>query len=175
MPKRTPGDRLGTRASNVTVTRSVDCGRPLKNLHGNEYSTHKRYLAPALKALARRCTVPVQLDVRTKLRLPERVEVAAYYVIAEALTNAAKHGTPPSVAPLVRAHPCTRSCRWSIDLAGPEVLACSRDSHAPPERGGQPAMACSRRRPAAVKAPGPVHRDAHAARTAGVALRVEQA
>lgn len=48
-------------------------------------------LAPALKALARRCTVPVQLDARTKLRLPERVEVAAYYVIAEALTNAAKH------------------------------------------------------------------------------------
>ena len=48
-------------------------------------------LAPALKALARRCTIPVQLDVRTKLRLPERVEVAAYYVIAEALTNAAKH------------------------------------------------------------------------------------
>jgi signal transduction histidine kinase len=74
----------------VTVARSVDCGRPLKNLHGNEYSTHKRYLAPALKALARRCTVPVQLDVRIKLRLPERVEVAAYYVIAEALTNAAK-------------------------------------------------------------------------------------
>jgi signal transduction histidine kinase len=48
-------------------------------------------LAPALKALARRSTVPVQLDVRTKPRLPERVEVAAYYVIAEALTNAAKH------------------------------------------------------------------------------------
>ena len=48
-------------------------------------------LAPALKALARRCTVPVELDVRTKPRLPERVEVAAYYVVAEALTNAAKY------------------------------------------------------------------------------------
>jgi signal transduction histidine kinase len=48
-------------------------------------------LGPALKALARRCTVPVQLDVRAEPRLPERVEVAAYYVIAEALTNAAKH------------------------------------------------------------------------------------
>ena len=48
-------------------------------------------LAPALKALARRCTVPVRLDVRTEPRLPERVEVAAYYVIAEALTNAAKY------------------------------------------------------------------------------------
>jgi signal transduction histidine kinase len=48
-------------------------------------------LGPALKALARRCTVPVQLDVRTKPRLPEPVEVAAYFVVAEALTNAAKY------------------------------------------------------------------------------------
>jgi len=48
-------------------------------------------LEPALKTLARRCTVPVELDVRGVARLPERVEVAAYYVVAEALTNAAKH------------------------------------------------------------------------------------
>lgn len=48
-------------------------------------------LGPAVKALARRSTVPVQLDVQIKARLPERVEVAAYYVVAEALTNAAKH------------------------------------------------------------------------------------
>ncbi len=48
-------------------------------------------LGPALKTLARRSTVPVELDVRAEARLPERVEVAAYYVIAEALTNAAKH------------------------------------------------------------------------------------
>jgi PAS domain S-box-containing protein len=48
-------------------------------------------LAPALKTLARRSPVPVELDVRTLERLPEPVEVAAYYVVAEALTNAAKH------------------------------------------------------------------------------------
>ncbi len=48
-------------------------------------------LAPALKTLARRCTVPVELDVQAMARLPERVEVAAYYVISETLTNAAKH------------------------------------------------------------------------------------
>src|SRR5580704_10781578 len=35
--------------------------------------------------------VPVELDVRAQARLPERVEVAAYYVISEALTNAVKH------------------------------------------------------------------------------------
>ena len=48
-------------------------------------------LGPALKALGRRSPVPVELDVRTQERLPEPVEVAAYFVVAEALTNAAKH------------------------------------------------------------------------------------
>jgi signal transduction histidine kinase len=48
-------------------------------------------LAPALEALAGRCGIPVTLDVRTDARLPERVEVTAYYVVSEALTNAAKH------------------------------------------------------------------------------------
>ena len=50
-----------------------------------------RGLGPALKALARRSPVPVELDVRTHERLPRPVEVAAYYVVAEALTNAAKY------------------------------------------------------------------------------------
>jgi signal transduction histidine kinase len=48
-------------------------------------------LGPALKTLARRSAVPVRLDVRVDGRLPAQIELAAYYVIAEALTNAAKH------------------------------------------------------------------------------------
>jgi PAS domain S-box-containing protein len=48
-------------------------------------------LGPALKGLGRRSPVPVELDVRGSERLPEPVEAAAYYVVAEALTNAAKH------------------------------------------------------------------------------------
>jgi predicted ATPase/signal transduction histidine kinase len=48
-------------------------------------------LGGALKMLARRCQVPVDLDVRASGRLPEQVEVSAYYVVAEALTNAARH------------------------------------------------------------------------------------
>lgn len=36
-------------------------------------------------------TVPVNLDIAIEQRLPDAVEVAAYYVVAEALTNAAKH------------------------------------------------------------------------------------
>jgi GAF domain-containing protein len=48
-------------------------------------------LRPALKALARRSAVPVRLDVRVDGRLPDPIELAAYYVVAEALTNTAKH------------------------------------------------------------------------------------
>jgi signal transduction histidine kinase len=45
----------------------------------------------ALKALARRSPIPVELNVWTDRQLPEPIEIAAYYVVAEALTNAAKH------------------------------------------------------------------------------------
>ena len=48
-------------------------------------------LRQALKALARRSAVPVELDLRAGRRLPEPVEVAAYYAVSEALANAAKH------------------------------------------------------------------------------------
>jgi signal transduction histidine kinase len=48
-------------------------------------------VAPALRTLARRSPIPVKLDVRTGARLPEPIEVAAYYVASEALANAAKH------------------------------------------------------------------------------------
>jgi signal transduction histidine kinase len=48
-------------------------------------------LRPALKTLARRSAVPVRLDVRVDGPLPDQIELAAYYVIAEALTNAVKH------------------------------------------------------------------------------------
>ena len=51
----------------------------------------ERGLTPALKALARRSAVPVELDLRTGRRLPDHVEVAAYYAVSEALANAAKH------------------------------------------------------------------------------------
>jgi signal transduction histidine kinase len=48
-------------------------------------------LGPALKTLARRSAVPVELHLTVDRRLPESAEVAAYYVVAEALTNVAKH------------------------------------------------------------------------------------
>jgi signal transduction histidine kinase len=48
-------------------------------------------IGPALTMLARRSAVPVELELRVARRVAEAVEVALYYVVSEALTNAAKH------------------------------------------------------------------------------------
>ncbi|GAF48611.1 hypothetical protein RW1_056_00390 [Rhodococcus wratislaviensis NBRC 100605] len=48
-------------------------------------------LGPALKILARRSAVPVELDLDVDRRLSDSVEVGSYYVVSEALTNAGKH------------------------------------------------------------------------------------
>jgi signal transduction histidine kinase len=48
-------------------------------------------LGPAIKVVARRSIIPVEVELHGDRRLSERVEVAAYYVVSEALTNAVKH------------------------------------------------------------------------------------
>jgi signal transduction histidine kinase len=69
-------------------------------------------LAPALKSIARRSGLPVELHVQTDRRLPEAVEAAAYYVVSEGLTNAAKHAQASVVDVDVRAD--DRSLHLSI-------------------------------------------------------------
>ena len=54
-------------------------------------------LEPALKALARESLIPVTLNIRIDKRLPEQIGVTAYYVISEALANAAKHAKATSI------------------------------------------------------------------------------
>ena len=54
-------------------------------------------LGPALKAVARRSAVPVELDISVDGRLPESVEVAAYFLVAEALTNVARYADATEV------------------------------------------------------------------------------
>ena len=48
-------------------------------------------LEPAVKALARCCPIPVELNMCADGQLPKRFEVTVYHVVSEALTNAAKH------------------------------------------------------------------------------------
>jgi signal transduction histidine kinase len=63
----------------------------------------ERGLGPALKTLARRSPIPVDLELHAEGRLPEQVEVSAYYVVAEALTNAAKHAHASAITVAVEA------------------------------------------------------------------------
>jgi signal transduction histidine kinase len=55
-------------------------------------------LGAALRTLARRAAIAVELDIAAIGRLPEPVEVAAYYVISETLTNATRHARASVVA-----------------------------------------------------------------------------
>jgi PAS domain S-box-containing protein len=57
----------------------------------------QRGLPAAINALARRCPLPVRVSAATPDRLPEGVEANAYFLIAEALTNAVKHAQATGV------------------------------------------------------------------------------
>jgi signal transduction histidine kinase len=91
----------------------------LDGLHEIALGLHPAILAEgglgrALKTLADRSPIPVELDVRTEGRLPEPVEVAAYYVVSEALTNAAKHARASKV-------------HVDVDVRGRSLRASVRD------------------------------------------------
>jgi signal transduction histidine kinase len=65
----------------------------------------ERGLEPAVKGLARRSPVPVDLTVRVAGRLPDHVELGAYYIVSEALANVAKHANANVVMISVEAGP----------------------------------------------------------------------
>jgi signal transduction histidine kinase len=69
-------------------------------------------LGPALKALARRSAVAVDLDVDLQAPVSEPVQVAAYYVVSEALANAAKHAR----ASVVQVHVRTTDGRLHLSV-----------------------------------------------------------
>jgi len=68
-------------------------------------------LGPALKTLARRSPVPVAVELRTETQLPPSLEVAAYYVVSEALTNTAKHADASA------AQVAVEECAGVLDLS----------------------------------------------------------
>ncbi|MBB4664702.1 ATP-binding protein [Conexibacter arvalis] len=55
-----------------------------------------RGLVAAVEALGQRSAIPVDVDARVERRLSPVVETAAYFVVAEALTNVAKHAPSAS-------------------------------------------------------------------------------
>ncbi|HZE33747.1 MAG TPA: GAF domain-containing sensor histidine kinase, partial [Actinoallomurus sp.] len=66
-----------------------------RGLHPSVLS--KSGLDAALKMLARRSSVPVELHEHLSGRLPDQVEVTIYYIVCEALTNVLKHANASTV------------------------------------------------------------------------------
>jgi signal transduction histidine kinase len=58
-------------------------------------------LGPALRTLARRSSIPAEVHLNSEERYPSTVELAAYYVVAEALTNTARHAAASNVEVVV--------------------------------------------------------------------------
>jgi signal transduction histidine kinase len=59
-------------------------------------------LTVALEALVARSAIPIDLDIQLDRRLPEAFEVAAYYVVAEGITNVAKYAGATTTRVTVR-------------------------------------------------------------------------
>ena len=102
-----------------------------------------RGLYAAVGALATRSPVPVEYDV-VEGRLPEAIEVAAYYVIAESITNAVKHAQATMIRVLRVAegeagavHHRRRPRRRHAAGFGPDRPARPRGGAARPAPGGQ--------------------------------------
>jgi signal transduction histidine kinase len=101
--ERQLGDRPGAAASVAQAQREVSLS--LEDLRDLAHGLHPAVLTAhglpvALEQVAARAPVPVRLDVQLDERLPEPVEVAAYFVVTESLANVAKHAraTEASVA-----------------------------------------------------------------------------
>ena len=95
-PRCRPGSaRSWTAPSPRPPARWRSCARP--RTASTRPSWPRAACGLALETLARRSPIPVDLRVHAGERLPEPVEVSAYYLVAEALTNAAKHARASAV------------------------------------------------------------------------------
>ena len=96
-----PSDLVELNEELDVVARGLD--RALDELREFAHGIHPPSLAEgglefALRSLAGRSAVPVQLDIRIDGRPPEAIEIGAYYVVSEALANAVKHARASLVA-----------------------------------------------------------------------------
>jgi signal transduction histidine kinase len=117
VPAELPGLRAGIGQVADELTEVMDELREIsRGIHPAILS--EGGLGPALRTLTRRSTVPVELHVDTASRYPPPVEVAAYYVVSEALTNMTKHADASQAEVLVEQRDSTLRLRVRDDGIG---------------------------------------------------------
>ncbi len=98
-------DQRGTLAGLAQVERDLEL--VLEEVREISRGLHPASLARlglgrSLRMLARRSPVPVEIDIDVVERLPEALEIATYYVVSEALTNAIKHSRASAISVTVK-------------------------------------------------------------------------
>ncbi len=139
--RRHPGDPDLERAGDELTHALEELRELARGIHPAVLT--ERGLEPAVEALATRAPLPVELDVALgEERLPGPVEAAAYYVVAEALTNVAKYAHASAVtvgverAQRARVHRGPRRRRRRRDAGGRLGAARARG----PRRGARRAV-----------------------------------
>ncbi len=94
-PRETPEVREELCSLDAKLTETLQELRDV--CHGIHPGALSHGLTPALKALAHRSELPIEFDLSVGKDLPPPVAAAAYFVVAEALSNAAKHAHPTVV------------------------------------------------------------------------------
>ncbi|GAA0718510.1 sensor histidine kinase [Dactylosporangium roseum] len=89
LPDRSPAAESVERAHRLTKEALTALRELIRGVHPKILTD--RGLDAALREVADRATVPVDLDLTIPHRLPQSVEVAAYFAVVEALTNVTKH------------------------------------------------------------------------------------
>ncbi|GAA2589806.1 sensor histidine kinase [Dactylosporangium fulvum] len=89
LPDESPAAESVERAHRLTKEALTDLRELIRGVHPKILTD--RGLDAALREVADRATVPVDLDLAIPHRLPQSVEVAAYFAVVEALTNVTKH------------------------------------------------------------------------------------
>jgi signal transduction histidine kinase len=119
----------GSEAEQLLAAAQDELAESLRELRELAHGLHpavlsERGLAAALASVANRAPLPVDLNIDLEDRLPEQIEVAAYYLVSEALTNVAKH-----------AHASTARVTVERDAAG-VVVEIADDGVGGADRGG---------------------------------------
>jgi signal transduction histidine kinase len=94
-----------------------------------------RGLDAALSAVVQRSVVPTVLDIHLPRRLPDEVEACAYFVVAEALTNVAKHAQASQAVVTVRLDEASNQLSVSVFDNGRGGASATTDENATGLRG----------------------------------------